>query len=474
MSHTRRQFVTSGLVPTLAGAAPALTATTRQQHDVIVIGAGISGLVAARTLNASGVEDVLVLEARDRVGGRTVNRSMGDGNFAEGGGQWVGPTQTEIRRLCGELGIGLFPTHLEGDLLYRIAGFMIPLAYEEEPASELSLALDELASTVPLEAPWEAERAQEWDAMTLADWMAANDIDGDDQQDLAAAAALTLGTVPEALSFLYFLYYLRAGGGLHVLEGMRGGAQDARIEGGAGRISQTLAATLSVQTNSPVTSIRQKTAGMEVVTQDNAYLAKKVIVAIMPGSCTQILFDPPLPAARAQLNRNWVQRQGAAKISVSYPQPFWREDGLNGMSIGHEVLPFVVDNSPHDGSAGVLMALGPAIDMNLPAQERKGIAIEALVDLFGKEADRYTGYDEMEWGAEQYTAGCVSPLPPGVLTRYGHALRPAVGDLHWAGTEVATVWTGYMEGAVRAGKQAAIEVAGALRTGVLKSDGATS
>jgi monoamine oxidase len=384
---------------------------------------------------------------------------LGDGLIAEGGGQWIGPTQTEILKLCGELGIDTFPTHTEGDLLFPFWIFNIPVTYSSEPPGPLHATLDKLSTTVPLDSPWTAPQAAEWDTISLADWMAAQDLSADEEDMLRTAAGLTLGTTVDQLSFLYFLYYLHAGGGLHMLESIRGGAQDSRIAGGAQRISLKLAEQSQILLDHPVRAIRQGPDQVVVETAHTSFTARRVILAVMPGSCTQIVFDPPLPELRERLNHHWVQRQGATKVSVAYPTTFWRDKDLNGMVLGHEQLPFVVDNSQPDNKGGVLMALGPQLAPELDFEGRKAAVIDALVDLFGDAARNYSGYDEMDWGQEQFTAGCVSPLPPGILTRYGPGLRPPFRRLHWAGTEVATVWTGYMEGAVRSGYSAAAEVA---------------
>jgi monoamine oxidase len=431
---------------------------------VAVVGGGLSGLVAARELVKAGVERVVVLEARDRVGGRTVNHDIGNGHVAEGGGQWVGPTQTAILDLCKELGVETFKTYLKGKLIYRSGGLRLELPYgpASEPATALQKKIDALATQVPLNAPWRAEKAERWDALTLADWMRDEALNAPDRSSLSSAAALTLSTTPERLSFLYFLFYVHSAGGFHDLESMEGGAQDSRIKGGSQILSLKMAQQLGarVRLGRPVTRIARDDKGVTIETPAGTVRATRVVMALMPGCCAGIRFEPELPESRRQLQSRWVQRGNAMKINVVYEKPFWRDRGLSGMSLTDtSVVPFTTDNSPPDGNPGVILILTSTERLAKDAAARKKQVLDALVELFGKEARNATGFYEIDWGAEKYTAGCVSPLEPGVLTKYGASLRPRIGRIHWAGTETSEKWTGYMDGAVRAGQLAAKEVA---------------
>ena len=437
--------------------------------DVAIVGAGISGLTTARELVKAGIDNIVVLEARDRVGGRTYNHDIGKGHVAEGGGQWVGPTQTAILELCEELGVGTFETYLKGNLIYRTgAGQMeVPYPMSGQPLTPTQKRIDQLAATVPLNAPWKAERAEEWDAISLADWARANGVRGEALGDLQTAAALTLGSSAEQLSFLYFLYYVHSAGSLHDLETMKGGAQDSRIEGGSQILSIKMAEALGdkVRLSSPVSRIVQSDDGVLIETAGAKISAKQLVMALMPGSCTHIQFEPHLPEARAQLQKKSVQRSSGVKYNVVYDRPFWRERGLNGMLIGDAgPLGFTTDNSPPDGSLGVILVITGIEGLGGTLAARKKRIVTELADVFGEQANDVIGFHEMDWGGERYTAGCVSPLAPGVLTQYGAALRESVGRIHWAGTETAEVWTGYMDGAVRAGRHTAKRIAALVQT----------
>jgi monoamine oxidase len=426
-------------------------------YDVVIVGAGISGLVAARHLVSKGIDNILVLEARSRVGGRTFNHDIGNGYVAEAGGQWVGPTQTAIHELCSELGIGIFPTYFEGETVYDIDGDRFTDTYSQDEPSNLELKIDALASTVPIENPWSAPKAIEWDALSLADWIREENITGGDEASLISAARYTLDSTTEDVSFLYFLYYVQSAGSLHVLESMRGGAQDSRIEGGSQIISLKIAQALGnkVQLSAPVSKISQLSTTAVVEIQDQKIQCQQIIMAMMPSDCEKIEFEPSLPEKRKLLQENWPSSGGGSKINVVYEKPFWRAAGLNGMSFGEGKLQFIVDNSPPDGQLGVLMILGSQSNSFSEGAAKEQQVTAELSKLFGPQATQNIGYHEMFWDSEAYTAGCVSALMPGVLTKYGSAMRGSAGKIHWAGTEASEVWTGYMEGAVRAGKNAA-------------------
>lgn len=429
------------------------------EADVVVIGAGLSGLVAARHLVRGGIERVVVLEARDRVGGRTVNHDIGGGEVAEGGGQWVGQTQTAVLGLCDELGVEIFPTFLEGKITYMEGkeGFAAPYSPSTPGPESLVARIDALSQQLSTDTPWSAPMAAEWDAISIAEWARRESLSGPDVETLTRAASLTLGTTPDAVSFLYFLYYVRSAGGLHILESMKGGAQEFRIAGGSQILSLLIAKELGdrVRLSSPVSKIHQDESRVVISSASGEVRAKQVIVALMPADCRRIQFSPSLPATRARLQDLWPHGGGTVKINVVYDEPFWRRQGLNGMSFGKGAVPFTTDNSPPSNALGVILILTGNDNLPQSAADRRSAVLSELSYRFGEAALSPVGYHEMNWGKEPYTAHCVSGLAPGLLTSCGAAMREPVGRIHWAGTEAASVWTGYLDGAVRAGEVAA-------------------
>lgn len=459
----RRAF----LKVTVAGAATACTASgddpPDRTVDVAVIGAGLAGLTAARELRRHDVT-VCVLEARDRVGGRTLDHPIGDGHIVEGGGQWVGTTQTQVLALAKNLGVSTFKSHTKGKMVLSLGGVRLTVAADREEDADLrkvQKTLDDSAQEVPLDAPWKAKRAKEWDATTVGDWLKANAKNANTRETVALEVETALGPATRT-SLLWYLFYLHSAGGTKALNT---DAQELRLKGGPQALSKKMAADLKgdLFLSSPVTKIDSTGAGRVAVESKRVRVsAKRVIVAMMPADTRRIEFAPALPAMRAGLVKAWKGEPGF-KMNAIYPKPFWRDDGLSGLAVSdHGAVGVTFDNSPSDGTRGVLVAFIEKGKAPKDAKARRKAILEELVTLFGKEAQNPVDYIETDWSEEKWTAGCVSPLPPGVLTEFGAALREPVGRVHWAGTETSEVWCGYMDGAVRSGLRVAAEVRKAL------------
>jgi monoamine oxidase len=434
--------------------------------DVAVVGAGLAGLVAARDLQRAGLTTV-VLEARDRVGGRTWNHTLEGGATVEVGGQWVGPSQDRMIALAEELGVPTFLTYDEGEGTTVLCGQTDPdLSAAEEALYALQLMADEL----PLEAPWLAERAREWDGQTAASWLDQRDMDGPAAALLRLVISSLFTAEPEEISLLHVLVYIRSAGGLGPLTTVPGGAQEQRYVGGSQLVSMKLAESLGdgvVRLGAPVRSITQDGAGVIVAGDGYSVTAKRVIVAVPIALADRIAYDPPLPAARAQLHQRMIPGT-TIKLHFVYATPFWREVGSNGRLLTDEgPVTLTFDNSPPEATPGVIVGFVEGDHARafarLSPDARRKTATDVLVRHFGPQAADVLEYVETDWSAEEWTRGCFgSNFPPGAWTRYGEVLREPVGLLHWAGAETSAVWMNYMDGAVRSGERAAAEVVAAL------------
>ncbi len=440
--------------------------------DVAVVGAGLAGLVGARDLLAAG-HSVLVLEARNRVGGRLLNHTLANGAVVEVGGQWVGPTQDRVLVLAEELGVGLYPTYEEGEHLLAVDGNVERYRGDDFALPEDALAdvgetqqrLEEMASTVPLDKPWRAAEASAWDAQTLDAWLVANA-----QTDTGLGYWRTLvpalfSAEASEMSLLHFLFYCRSGGTIDRLVATHGGAQESRLVGGSQQLALRLAARLgdAVQLGAPVTAIRQDNGGVEVMHDGGVVKAGRAIVALPPTLAGRIRYSPALPPLRDQLTQQ-VPMGYVTKVQIAYPEPFWRAEGLSGsvFSLDGEVS-VIFDNSPPDLSCGVLLGFLEGAHARragkLPPEERKELILSVFAKFFGPRSADPDDYVEKDWAAEEWSRGCYGGrFGTGVWTGYGEALREPVGRIHWAGTETAEVWNGYMDGAVRSGERAAHEV----------------
>ncbi len=447
-----------------------------RRADVAIVGAGLAGLTAARTLAAAGL-DVVVLEARDRVGGRTDTRPTADGTRLDLGGQWIGPTQDRIAALAAAVGVTTFPTYVDGRNLQVYEGRRTlydgaiptgdPLTAAE--TVEALLTLNMMAMSVPLEAPWEAADAAAWDARTFATWIEANVASAAVRFALTLAVQAVFSAEPRDLSLLHVLFYIHSAGGLERLVGTTGAARERRFHAGAQGVSTRVAAALGnrVALNAPVHTIMQDEEGVVVISEILTANVQRAIVAIPPTLAGRLRYDPILPPLRDQLTQR-VPMGTVIKVQCVYDAPFWRDEGLSGQVTSDSgPVRVTFDNSPQGGTPGVLLGFVEGDEgrhwMTRDAEERRAAVLDCLAGYLGPRAAAPREYVEQNWAAEEYTRGCYAGyMPPGVWTAYGPALRAPVGRLHWAGTETATVWNGYMDGAVQSGERAAAEVLAAL------------
>ncbi len=445
--------------------------------DVIVVGAGLAGLVATRELEAKGIS-VIICEARERVGGRLLNEPLPIGDqVTEVGGEWVGPTQFKIKALADELGLRRHATYDEGDNLIDWKGKAVRYKGtipRVNPAvladiGQAQLRFERMARSVDPAAPWKAKSAERWDRQTLGAWFARNTATAGAPMMFEIAAEMIWGAEPADISLLHALAYTSAAGSFSALIDVKGGAQEERIVEGSQAVPLRLAEQLKSQLllESPVSRIDHHGGGVCVHAGGRELKARAVIVTIPPPLTGQIDWHPLLPVNRDQL----VQRMphGAAiKCLAVYQRPFWRDDGLSGQAIDPAgPVRATYDNSPADGSCGVMLgflvgtrarALG-----ELEPQAREAEVLKGFVRMFGAQAAQPVAYIEQDWAKERWTRGCpVCYMPPGAMTAHGAALREPIGPIHWAGAETATRWTGYMDGAVSSGEDAANAVAAAL------------
>jgi monoamine oxidase len=446
--------------------------------DVAIIGAGFAGLTAAREL-VKVERSVIVLEARDRVGGRVENYHLEDGTALDVGGQWTGPGQDRIIALGKEMGVASFPTygadatHIE----YGAGGCITykgPIPDNDPQALgelvQAIMTLDQLSAEVPLDAPWTAPKAREWDALTFHTWMDANVKSDAAKARLALAIEAVFAVETQDLSLLHMLFYARSGNGLMTLVSTEGGAQQDRFEGGAQLVAIRVAEALGdrVRLSSPVRRIVQGGDGVTVEADGASVRAQRVVVTAPPALAGRIAYEPVMPALRDQLTQR--SPMGCViKVQVVYETPFWRDEGLSGRVVSDEgPVKITFDNTPRSGSPGVLLTFIEGADWRRYAgcslDERRKAVLERLSLYFGPKAAKPATYVERDWPAEEWSRGCYGAVfPAGTWVACGSAIREPVGRIHWAGTETATVNCGYIDGAVRSGERVAAEVLAALR-----------
>ncbi len=447
--------------------------------DVAVVGAGLAGLTAARALVATG-RSVVVLEARDRVGGRTLNHDLGDGQVVEAGGQFVGPTQNHVLGLAAELGIATYPTWNEGAGVYvhrgrarRFTGDIPPDPLAVPGLGLAMLRMNQLARQVPIDAPWRARSAARWDAQTFATWLrrVTAGTGGLDLVDVFLGSAYG-GSAAEA-SLLFSLHYIAGMGDEHhpgTIErgiGVAGGAQESRFVGGSQRLSTIMAEQLDgrVVLGAPVHAIDQDARSVTVHCGAGSWTARRAVVAVPPALAARITWSPRLPPPQDALFGRLTFGM-LMKCEAVYDEPFWRADGLSGQGVFRSggALCSTFDNTPPSGAPGVLMGfLGGRAWRTWaprPARDRRDAVLRDFAQVTGRAALRPRAYVEQDWTAEEWTRGGPTAVaPPGALADLGPWRDRPFDRVHWAGAEHANYWNGYLDGAVRSGTDAARAVA---------------
>jgi monoamine oxidase len=441
--------------------------------DIVVVGAGFAGLSAARDLVRLG-HDVVVLEGRDRVGGRSSTTTLA-GTPVDLGGTFVGPTQDAVIALAKELGCETVRTHNRGKNLIRWRGRVrsyrstIPKLsiIELLDVSRIQWRFERVCRRVPVDEPWTSSIADILDSKTLDDWLRYVHASASTRDLMAIMARVTWGCEPEEVSMLHAVRYIKAAGGLGRMLDVEGGAQQDRFPGGTQQIALRMAEELGprVVLNAVVHSIERHADGTLTVGADKGEVAAKaVIVAVPPEHRAGIGFVPDLPPEYGKLAQHWPQGS-LSKAYAAYETPFWRAGGCSGEALSDEGPVFITfDVSPSDDGPGILLGFTDARSFDpLPAEQRRERALAGFEALFGGEAASPIDYIDHCWGTEQFApGGPTAAVPPGSWTTYGPWLRKPVDRIFWAGTETADEWTGFLDGAVRSGKRAAEEVHRAL------------
>eukprot|EP01125_Pyxidicula_operculata_P019873 TRINITY_DN722_c0_g1_i1.p1 TRINITY_DN722_c0_g1~~TRINITY_DN722_c0_g1_i1.p1 ORF type:complete len:514 (+),score=76.86 TRINITY_DN722_c0_g1_i1:799-2340(+) len=474
-------------------------------YDAIIIGCGASGVSAANYLKQYN-KSVLVLEARNRCGGRTytetvkLDRPTKDGKTSvslDFGGMWLGHRQDNLAKVASELGIKYYPTFVEGININYLHGErseytgLIPSGIGILGLLETDYWLKQftvMAQEMDVNKPWNWSKAKEFDSETLESYIQKHGWTSGAKTLLEIAVRMIYGVEPNEISALYFLYYIRSAGSFEELCSADNGAQQWLFEGGAQQISEKLANKLGpdvVLKSHPVSKIEynveeSNNCGGNVVVHSNGkiFRSKKAILAMSPKMCQHIQYSPPLPGTRNQFHQR-MPMGSTIKVHVVYERFWWREKGYSGQIVSDiGPIAFTADEGypteykKQDDSApdmlptivGFIIGKYATEWGSISVEDRKKAVIDQLASMFqDEEARNFLAYAEYDWRADEYSGGCyVGVMAPGALTRYGSIMREPVGPLHWAGTELATSWAGYIDGAIQSGERAASEVVSQL------------
>lgn len=443
------------------------------EADFCVVGAGYAGLTAAYRLKQAG-HSVVVLEARDRIGGRVFTEYLPDGTPIDMGGTFAGPGQDRIYALAKELGCQTYSTPNKGDTLlmykrklHRFKGLIPDLDILSLASVGISFKLiSTLSKQVSPEAPWSSEKAKEWDSMTFRQWVD-NPLHAFTEPAKQMLLSLMVGLFtcdPSEVSFLQVLWHVAcAGNDLELQLKVEGGAEQDMIKGGMISMARKMADSLgdAIVLNSPVTKISQDDNGVSVDSREATVKAKQVVVCTPPNLADHIDYEPALPATKRQLLSR-LPSGNTIKFVCVYDEPFWRKDGVSGECAAiDEPMSMTLDTTPPDAKVGVLtgFVMGPdclKVSETMSADERKAFAVKSMVARFGEKAGKPIHVLEHNWGTDRWTRGChMAHYAPGVMTTYGHAIRDSVGRIHWASTETSFSWNGNIDGAIKSGERIA-------------------
>ncbi|KIV99188.1 uncharacterized protein PV09_09141 [Verruconis gallopava] len=463
--------------------------------EVIVVGAGLSGLSSAVTLHEAGAK-VIVLEARDRVGGKTWSRELA-GGIVDMGAAWINDTnQSRMYELARRFGLDTIVQNVKGNIIlhdldsksHTFPYGSVPL-HEVEPGGVKNMlhirdTFEALCQKVPINDPlgWSRAVAVDYDDMSMEDFVRHY---GGKETALRTVAVWTramLGLEPREVSSLYFLAYCKSGGGImRMRSDERDGGQFLRLAGGTQSFSKSMAASLpqgSVHLNNPVVSIDDDGSVVTVITSRRTFTAKHVIVSTPTVLYKSIMFQPPLHPIKNKIVNSTVHGH-LSKVFLAYERPWWRDCNSCGLTQSLKGLISVTRDTSND-EAGMYSLLGFIAGdagrawAKLSAEKRRQAVLEHFKSVFAGVAESVPepiGYIEQKWWDEPFSQGCPCPaMPPGVMTaaraNCTDVLRKKHGRVHFVGTEMSDVWRGYMEGAVRTGERGAREVLAELRFGL--------
>lgn len=449
--------------------------------DVVVVGAGLSGLAAAKALQEGG-KTVAVVEARDRIGGRVVNKQLRNGGVTELGAAFVGPTQDDVLALIEELGLRTLDEYNDGSNLAFTSDQRYAYS-SSSPIPDLDSAslqaaatvigqLDAYAASIDVARPWSHPNASDWDALTLSTWLAEQNLPPSVLALLDSAFPSLLSVDPGETSLLYAAAYIAAAGNatepgtLERLISVENGAQEKRIVGGTGLLATGLARKIgehNIHMNSPVQAIIEQSGAYLVQSAGPSFIGKNVVVAMSPPLSSRIYYSPPVSAKRDQLTQRMFMGS-LGKATAIYAKPFWRAANLTGQVTSDSgTVRTTLDVSPADGSYGAILGFLEADQVrdldDATESEIQALVLKDYIRYLGPQAANVTEWVIQRWDNEVFSrGGPVAVAGPGTLSRYGPALREPSGGIHWAGTESSDFWVGYMSGALRAGKRAAKEI----------------
>lgn len=452
-----------------------ISANPSIEADVIVIGAGFAGISAARELKKAG-KTVAVLEARPRLGGRSLSQPIGEGKYVELGCEFPGMDNSVSATTARSVGIGVHKAYDSGYRLLDDGKKMVRWKGQLPGLSPVTLAdfgqaalrLEHMRKEVPAEAPWTAPHARQWDSQTMWSWTQRNVRTKGARALVRVMVEAAMAASLADVSLLHVLNYANGTGGFRAMTAVTDGSLKLRFDGGSHGLATKLAESVDadIYTGAVVRRIDHSGDHVRVTGDGFEAVGRRVVVAVPVPLVSRIEFDPILPAYRTQAAQR-LTMGSTIKYLALYDEPFWRAEGLTGQAISpYGPVRAVLDSCPPDGTPGVLTVFvtGPVAREvgQLTVADRRELVLRELVRFFGPRAGKPYDVIEKNWMAAEFTRGCYHGYaPPGLYTEYGHALKDPIGRVHWAGAESMPVEYGSMSGAIHSGRRVTAEIVAA-------------
>ena len=439
--------------------------------DVLVVGAGLSGLYAAQLLQQAGLS-VTVLEARDRVGGRVFSQNLSDKITIDLGAQWISPYQKRIFNLVQKYNLKTIVTHTKGDSIFkmgerwqRISGEMPQISlFAKFDILQIGWRLNKIAKKLSVTEPWQHPQARQLDSISFQDWLAKNAFSWEGKSYWQHITESGLCVSCDRFSPLEVIQQIASIGGLKQLAT----AEHQFIESGAQTIPQKIAEDLGdcIHLNCLVRAIEYDERSIRAITNKRDFFSQRIIFALPPQLLETISFNSqlftrsPFPTQKLLLGQ-------IVKNIIVYERAWWRDVGLSGVAnIPGESIDFLADSSNEEGKPGILVAFASgdaAVNLSQTDREtRQAIVLNHIQKTIGTTSLSPQHFVSWDWISEPLSCG-------------GYASRRAIGEwlreeiptipdapIHFAGTETATEWRSYMEGALQSAERASKEVIDAL------------
>ena len=440
--------------------------------DCAIIGAGPAGLSAASELVARG-HSVVVLEARDRVGGRVETATLASGDTADLGGQWIAEPHTRMHALVRRLGLELVGASV-GDVSLRMGDVVTTVPSQDEIDASLNpfevadlgqglARFRRLAGRMNRDTVW-AEGNKAWLNQHLRRWVHSNLRTPGGQAWFARVFESAFGVEAADVTLAEGLRRANSGVDMESLIAVNGGVSQQRVVGGMAQVAHALTAEIgdAVRLNSEVVGIDTTGDAVVITLRDGeAVTARTVIVAVPPKLAVQFEYNPPLEDWRKDLAAK-VPLGRVVKAVARYPRAWWRDAGFSGqMGADSGTVRVLFDVSDDPEKAGILVCFfgagGDGMSERTPGFRETALS-QSVTTAFG-EGPAMSEYVERDWSTAPFTGGCHGAhFAPGVWTASGPPLAEAHGPIEFAGAEYASRFNGYLEGAVRSGQQAAAAI----------------